>query len=728
MVIVSNRVSSLLICLLGLFFFENSNAKEYQIASADELNALSLVAGDVVIMTNGTWTDQNLTFKGTGTQDQPITLRAETPGNVVLTGESRLSLSGEYLIVEGLAFIDGALEGDDVIQFRTSDSSLANHCRLTNTAIQNYNPWDSAEEYKWVSLYGEYNQVDNCSFVGKNHQGALLVVWIGDSANHHIINNNYFADIPELGQNGGETIRIGTSTNSMKDSYTLVENNLFENCDGEIEIISNKSCENIYRYNTFLNCEGTLALRHGNRCSIYGNFFFGDVNKNCGGVRIIGEDHKVYNNYFQDIIGGEFRSAISINNGVPDSPLSRYFQVKNAEVVNNTIVNCKYPLSFGAGKSDELSLPPLNTTIANNVIADYNGITSQAISYIDTPLEVQYVQNIVYSASLGDTPDEVNNDDPKLTFSANFYRPENNSPVISFGDASFSYVDSDIDGQSRADSNDAGCDQVSEEEFLHAPFTINDIGVLIGASFDLSDNYQGYDDGEESLFDSVSYKLEIIDAVASTEQNEDGKMNIALNSIDGDYATRWSGEGIGEYIDLFLDQQYTLSFIKIGHYKGDERASSFHLLAWNSTSLDFDTLLNNVTSVISDGDIVVYDFDNVDSDKVRLVGLGYSDGTGTWNSYTEFELWGQQISSVLGVDAAPRELDIAVYPNPSSAGFKIKNCIDGYLNIFSLSGVHLYSQSNVNSNSYIYTQLERGVYILKVDSMDGTFVDRLILI
>jgi poly(beta-D-mannuronate) lyase len=728
MVIVSNRVSSLLICLLGLFCFENSNAKEYQIASADELNALSLVAGDVVIMTNGTWTDQNLTFKGTGTQDQPITLRAETPGNVVLTGESRLSLSGEYLIVEGLAFIDGALEGDDVIQFRTSDSSLANHCRLTNTAIQNYNPWDPAEEYKWVSLYGEYNQVDNCSFVGKNHQGALLVVWIGDSANHHIINNNYFADIPELGQNGGETIRIGTSTNSMKDSYTLVENNLFENCDGEIEIISNKSCENIYRYNTFLNCEGTLALRHGNRCSIYGNFFFGDVNKNCGGVRIIGEDHKVYNNYFQDIIGGEFRSAISINNGVPDSPLSRYFQVKNAEVVNNTIVNCKYPLSFGAGKSDELSLPPLNTTIANNVIADYNGITSQAISYIDTPLEVQYVQNIVYSASLGDTPDEVNNDDPKLTLSANFYRPENNSPVISFGDTSFIYVDSDIDGQSRADSNDAGCDQVSEEEFLHAPFTINDIGVLIGASFDLSDNYQGYDDGEESLLDSVSYKLEIIDAVASTEQNEDGKMNIALNSIDGDYATRWSGEGIGEYIDLFLDQQYTLSFIKIGHYKGDERASSFHLLAWNSTSLDFDTLLNNVTSVISDGDIVVYDFDNVDSDKVRLVGLGYSDGTGTWNSYTEFELWGQQISSVLGVDAAPRELDIAVYPNPSSAGFKIKNCIDGYLNIFSLSGVHLYSQSNVNSNSYIYTQLERGVYILKVDSMDGTFVDRLILI
>lgn len=728
MFLAHKRVFSLFIFFLGLGFIQNTYAKEYKISSASELSKLSLDAGDVVIMANGTWKDQELSFRGTGTEAQPITLRAETPGKVLLNGESRLSFSGQYLVVDGLAFIGGALEGNAVIQFRTSSSSVANHCQLTNTAIQDYNPWDPAEEYKWVSVYGDYNQIDNCSFIGKNHSGALLVVWLDDTPNHHIIKNNYFADIPELGQNGGETIRIGTSTNSMKDSYAIVENNLFENCDGEIEIISNKSCENIYRHNTFLNCEGTLALRHGNRCHVYSNFFFGDINKNCGGVRIIGEDHKVYNNYFQDVRGSGFRSAISITNGVPNSPLNRYFQVKNAEVVNNTLVNCKYPLTFGAGKSDELSLAPSNTTIANNVIANYNGSTSKAITYIETPNGVEYIKNIVFADSkLGDTPNEVNNADPKLVLMDDFYRPESNSPVINFGVTSFEYINTDIDGQNRSESNDAGCDQVANEENKYGPFTGKDIGVLVGVGFEMITG-SNEDETEEVLPDSISYKLDIIDAVASTEQNESGKENLAINSIDGDLTTRWSGEGIGAYIDLYLEQEYKISFAKIAHYKGSERTTSFHLLAWNATAQGFDSLLINVTSTISDNDFAVYDFENVNTDRVRLVGLGYENGTGLWNSYSEFELWGQEKSSVTSTNQTSKKQNMVVYPNPSPGGFNIKNCEEGHLHIFSLAGERMYSQSNVNTNSYIHTNLEPGVYILKVDSMAGTFVDKLILI
>ena len=44
-----------------------------------------------------------------------------------------------------------------------------------------------------------------------------------------------------------------------------MEQNFFDRCDGELEIISSKSCDNIYRGNTFLNCAGMLTLRHGNR-------------------------------------------------------------------------------------------------------------------------------------------------------------------------------------------------------------------------------------------------------------------------------------------------------------------------------------------------------------------------------------------------------------------------------------------------------------------------------
>ncbi|MEO0875758.1 MAG: chondroitinase-B domain-containing protein, partial [Bacteroidota bacterium] len=50
---------------------------------------------------------------------------------------------------------------------------------------------------------------------------------------------------------------------SLSSGYTIVEHNLFEDCDGDPEIVSVKSCDNIIRHNTFLASYGTLSLRHG---------------------------------------------------------------------------------------------------------------------------------------------------------------------------------------------------------------------------------------------------------------------------------------------------------------------------------------------------------------------------------------------------------------------------------------------------------------------------------
>ena len=452
-------------------------ATEYVVTTRTEFNALNLVAGDLVILKNGTWEDVSLEFKGTGTASQPITLRAETPGQVVFSGNSSLEIGGSYLIVDGLVFQDGYTTNGHVIAFRTNSSNLANNCRLTNTKILNYNPSSRSTEYKWVSLYGQNNRVDHCHFQGKDHAGAMLVIWLDENPNYHQIDHNYFGPRPDLGVNGGETIRVGTSDWSMYDSHTIVEYNLFDECDGEIEIISNKSCKNIYRYNTFRNSEGTLTLRHGNECEVHSNFFFGDPEKDCGGIRIIGEDHRVYNNYLQEIPGTDFRAAISLTNGVPNSPLNRYFQVKNALVVNNTLVNCYQPFSIGSGKSSELSLPPLNCEIANNVIAVYTSGTSKIINYVDTPENMVYQKNIMYGANLGIAPiPGILEENPDLLEGA-VWRPSESSIVIDYGSTGYSFVSHDIDGQTRGPSNDAGCDQGSTGTILNKPLTIADVGV-----------------------------------------------------------------------------------------------------------------------------------------------------------------------------------------------------------------------------------------------------------
>ncbi|MXX59192.1 MAG: T9SS type A sorting domain-containing protein [Rhodothermaceae bacterium] len=433
--------------------------------------------GDTIIMANGTWTDVVISFYAQGAEGDSITLRAETPGQVILNGSSRLRVGGSYLKVDGLWFDQGALASGHLIEFRRSSSRLTTHSRLTNCTITNYNPPSYLTEYKWVSIYGAHNRVDHCHFAGKSHDGATVVVWLRDPPNDnpvwHRIDNNYFGHRPELGKNGGETIRIGTSSRSMQDAYVTVEHNLFEECDGEIEIISNKSGNNIFRHNTFLRSSGTLTLRHGNEASVYGNYFLGEGKSGSGGVRIIGERHKVYNNYFQDLRGTGYRSALAVVNGVPNSPLNRYFQVKDAVVAFNTFVDVEETFVIGAGKSSEQSLAPDGLQIANNLVVTRNG---PIVEYEDAPLNITYASNVFFGAESGiGQVDGILITDPSLIRDQDVWRLSSTSVAVGAATA-IDFVTHDIDGQERDGLPDIGADEISLSPVVYRPLTSQDVG------------------------------------------------------------------------------------------------------------------------------------------------------------------------------------------------------------------------------------------------------------
>ncbi len=339
-------------------------AKVYTISSAAELNALSLQPGDKVVMKSGEWKSQLINFKAKGTSSNPITLVAETKGDVLLTGNSNLKIDGEWLVVDGLSFKNGYSLKDDVVVF----SKTTSNSRLTNTSIENYNPSDKTVDYKWVSLFGKNNRVDHCSISGKTHQGTTLVVWLDDKPNYHQIDHNYFGPRPDLGGNGGETIRIGTSTYSMNDSYTTVDSNIFDKCSGEVEIISIKSGYNKIQNNLFYECVGTVTFRHGNYSEVSNNYFIGNSISNTGGIRIIGENQKVHGNYLYKIAGRTLRSAISVMNAYEKPALSDYWQVKNADIQNNIIVSSREAFVLGAGKDGDRTVAPDGVTISGNYV------------------------------------------------------------------------------------------------------------------------------------------------------------------------------------------------------------------------------------------------------------------------------------------------------------------------------------------------------------------------
>src|SRR6185436_3793331 len=257
----------------------------------------------------------------------------------------------------------------------------------------------------------------------------------------------------------------------------VVEENLFTECNGEIEIISNKSCENTYRRNTFVDCEGTLTLRHGHRNQVEGNFFFGHGKPKTGGVRIINEDQRVVNNYFADLAGEGTYAALCLMNGIPNSPLAGYDQIKRAVVAFNTVVNCRQSVVVGyqSPTRAEASLAPQDCTFAHNIIV---ASAAPLVRLMTAPAQFTWRGNFFFGAEPG-VRDELRADtiDPHLVQQRDGrWRPAADSPVVGAASGSFPEVTVDIDGQSRAAKKDAGCDQQSTDPIVFRPMTEADVG------------------------------------------------------------------------------------------------------------------------------------------------------------------------------------------------------------------------------------------------------------
>ena len=402
------------LCMLLIACSNSLIVNSIKVTNIDELNKAinSCKAGDQIILANGIWKDVQIKFRGKGTIDKPITIKAETTGKVTIEGESYLKFGGEYLVVEGLYFKNGFSPSNAVIDFKISSKDkpdeISNNCKVTNCVIEDFNKPKRDKSDLWVQFWGRHNTLSNCYIAGKTNRGPTVrvsIAGIESINNYHQIVNNHFGPRPVKGGPSGETIQLGDSYTSMSPSHTMVANNLFEECNGEVEVISSKTNFNIFKNNVFYKSEGSLVTRHGNYSMIDGNYFIGDgENENYGGIRIINTGHWVVNNYFYGLKGKSFRSPLAVMNGIPKSPLNRYNQVTDVVVAYNTYVNCSAPWQFGVGtniaqakvlpKSEIRSARAIRTTVANNIIYNEKGLESIVVEN-DKADGVTFMKNII---------------------------------------------------------------------------------------------------------------------------------------------------------------------------------------------------------------------------------------------------------------------------------------------------------------------------------------------
>ncbi|TVZ56452.1 poly(beta-D-mannuronate) lyase [Lutibacter sp. Hel_I_33_5] len=455
----------------------------------------SATAGSKILLADGTWNNIFININKNGTDSQPIIITAQNLGAAFMTGNSRVYMRGNYITVSGLVFQNPSnlvVSGSTIEPI--FELNQCDNCQVINNKIDAYNGTDAQKtmKFKWVYIVdGQYNEIAHNSFIGKHGVGSI----INDNrslanADYLKIHHNYFADRTPVnndinGLNDQDAIRIGTSTTSLSDSYSEVYNNFFYNWSGEVEIISNKSGKNKYYNNTFRDYQGTLTLRHGNGCEVFNNYFFANNNSFTGGVRIIGEDHKVYNNYIQGInsfkpsgSSSNVTGGINVMNGVTNSALNQYYQVKNVQVVNNTLVNCDYAIRVGTslGGTEE----PENLKVANNIM--YN--TSKNAYQIKTsPSGASIAEGNITQNGSWDLTNNTNNNKTVssglIKSSLDFYRIPSTSPAIDAGVGSYTFLTNDILGSSRTSSFDAGAEEFGGSG-NNIPYIVADVGNKVG--------------------------------------------------------------------------------------------------------------------------------------------------------------------------------------------------------------------------------------------------------
>jgi len=491
-----------------------------QVSTNYELNAAisNASAGTTIILANQTWTDVQININKTGTESNPITIKAQTPGNVFFEGRSNISLGGSYIIFEGVIFqnASGLITNGDkiepIIEFRDTSNNDCVNCIVRNIKMDSYNGTSSQEtlKFKWIIIYGEYNEVSYSSFIGKNGVGSI----INDNHNNSTpdyskIHHNYFADRVPVnndvnGLNDQDAIRIGVSTTSLSDSFTEVYDNFFNNWSGEVEIISNKCGSNKYYNNTFRDFQGTLTLRHGNNTEVYGNYFFANNNSFSGGIRVIGEDHKIYNNYIEGVnhrkpsgSGSGATGGINVSNGKPNSALNEYYQVKNVQIINNTLVNCDLAIRIGTKVNSALTLAPENLIVANNIMLNSS---DSAFEETTVPFGTSIYEGNITQNGNWDLINGLNSNQTVtsglLTSGSDFYNITSGSAALDSGLGTYNFLSTDITGGIRSTDFDTGAEEFNSGG-TNLPYSIADVGLKLGFGADQTLNIVDFDNDTE---------------------------------------------------------------------------------------------------------------------------------------------------------------------------------------------------------------------------------------
>jgi len=369
----------------------------YRISSEHQLKEVleKIKPGDQIIIANGNYNSWDVNVTKSGTAQKPIVIAAETAGKVLFTGaitQAIFRFSGAYVQLNGISFIGcelGKAAGKTgmLIELNNTDNCLVSNCTFERNLVKaQFMP------LLVIAGNGANNKVENCTFIGNIDSQDIQVKISKDSCPQFTtITKNTFRDKQKVSWkngNGGECVQIGQDPVLLGviSAKTTVSENRFINCNGENEVISNKSSGNQYLKNYFENNDGELVMRGGHDCTIDGNIFEGGT----GGIRVNGSGHTIINNKINNI-----NTAIRLMYGMAKGKgeIGFYIAASGCTIKNNTITNSVTGILVGdskdadwTGKFDTKRYP---SPVIQNIAPFENVISDNKILKTKTPIKSQ---------------------------------------------------------------------------------------------------------------------------------------------------------------------------------------------------------------------------------------------------------------------------------------------------------------------------------------------------
>ncbi len=475
--------------LLNLMIMQTLKATTYYVNSIvalqTKINSASTVAGDSIILADGTYLNSTLTIGKSN-----ITVMSATPGGVFLNGTNDITISGNYVIFSGFQFTSGDIGSNYLLKVSGSNN------KITQLNFSNY----YAKKYIEIQAGSQYNEISYCNLEKKPAAaeiGCTIQISTSSVIGYHKIRYCSFQNYYGIGgDNGNEPIRIGLGAEYLNKSRTIVEYCYFNNTGlGDSESVSVKCQENVIRFCTFTNQQNAmLCFRNGDNNVAYSNFFI-----NAGGIRVKEANNiYCYNNYFENSGVGSTADAVTylyVAPLVPPTTASpRTINLENINFIHNTFYNC--------GDIDLGGTGAMRNTWANNIFKKSSGSI-----FKNANLGTSWAGNL-YQGTLGISfASGMTSTNPFLALNSEGYYGLSSSSPVNNANAGYptilniTNIDDDptllfdISGQPRPStvtSKDVGCDEYTTGTTTNHPLTLSEVGpsylmALSANPFDLSD-------------------------------------------------------------------------------------------------------------------------------------------------------------------------------------------------------------------------------------------------